>query len=67
MPEPLERPWLKAQVGDRYSVPRPRVRPLYALLTDSAKLHPKDRCLHYQGRDFTYAEVDDLSSRFASA
>ncbi|MDG6982589.1 MAG: long-chain fatty acid--CoA ligase [Nitrososphaerota archaeon] len=67
MQETLERPWLKAKVGERYSVPRPRVRPLYALLTDSAKLHPENRCLHYQGRDFTYAEVDDLSSRFASA
>ncbi|MDG6913920.1 MAG: long-chain fatty acid--CoA ligase [Nitrososphaerota archaeon] len=67
MQELLERPWLKAQVGERYSVPRPKVRPLYALLSDSAALHPGNRCLHYQGRDFTYAEVDDLSSRFASA
>ena len=58
---------MNAKVGARYSAPRPEVRPLYSLLTDSAKLHPENRCLHYQGRDFTYAEVDDISSRFASA
>ena len=54
-------------MGSRYSLSRPEVRPLYALLTDSARLHPQNRCLHYQGRDFTYAEVDEVSSRFASA
>jgi long-chain acyl-CoA synthetase len=61
------RPWLKAKVGERYGLPRPEPRPLYALLTDSAKAHPGNRCIHYQGRDFTYSEVDEVSSRFASA
>ena len=62
-----DRPWLKADVGGRYAVPRPEQRPLYRLLTDSARSHPGNRCIHYQGRDFTYAEVDEASSRFASA
>lgn len=61
------RPWLKAEVGGRYSLPEPEPSPLYSLLTDSARAHPKSRCIHYQGRDFTYAQVDELSSRFASA
>jgi long-chain acyl-CoA synthetase len=51
----------------RYAVPPPEKRPLYALLTDSAKLHPQRTCIFYQGRRFTYAEADELSSRFASA
>jgi long-chain acyl-CoA synthetase len=63
----VERPWLKGQLGDRYGVPAPEERPLYAILTDSAKLHPNNRCIHFQGRDFTYAKVDEISSRFASA
>ena len=65
-PEATE-PWLKADVGERYRLPRPEPRPLYSLLTDSAMAHPGNRCIHYQGRDFTYAQVDGISSRFASA
>ena len=63
----VERLWLKAKVGDRYSVPRPQSRPLYALLADTAKARPKNRCIHYLGRNFTYAEADEISSRFAAA
>ena len=62
-----ERPWLNVQLDGRYSTPPPAKRPLYSLLTDSAREHPGNTCLHYQGRDFTYAQVDELSSRFASA
>jgi long-chain acyl-CoA synthetase len=62
-----ERPWLKVKLDGRYSIPPPDKKPLYSLLTDSAKLHPEKPCLHYQGRSLTYAEVDDISSRFASA
>jgi long-chain acyl-CoA synthetase len=61
------RPWLKAAVGERYNLPRPEPKPLYTLLTDSAKAHPGNRCIHYQGRDFSYAQVDEISSKFASA
>ena len=58
---------MKTQLDGRYSTPPPEKRPLYALLTDTAKKHPGNVCLHYQGRNFTYAQVDELSSRFASA
>ena len=61
------RPWLKTQLDGRYAVPPPEKRPLYTLLTDSAKAHPANLCVHYQGRSFTYSEVDEISSRFASA
>ena len=67
MQGPPDRPWLKVQLDGRYSFPQPEQRPLYALLTDSAKLHPDNLCIHYQGRDFTYSQVDDISSRFAAA
>lgn len=67
MQELEERPWLKGRLGDRYSQPIPEKRPLYALLADSAKRYPKNRCVSFQGRNFTYAEVDEISSRFASA
>ena len=62
-----ERPWLNAQLEGRYSRPPPEKKPLYSILTDSAKKHPNNICLHYQGRNFTYNQVDELSSRFASA
>ena len=39
---------------------------LYELLTESAKRSPGSPCVYYQGKTLTYAEVDDLSSRFAS-
>jgi long-chain acyl-CoA synthetase len=65
--ELAESPWMNAQVGERYHLARPASRPVYALLTDSARAHPANRCLHYQGRDFTYSQVDEISSRFASA
>jgi long-chain acyl-CoA synthetase len=61
------RPWLKSKLDGRYQVPPPDKRPLYALLTDSAKKQPSKVCIHYQGRDLTYAQVDEISSRFASA
>lgn len=45
----------------------PEKKPLYAVITESAKRYPKNISIHYQGRSFTYSELDDLSSRFASA
>jgi long-chain acyl-CoA synthetase len=42
-------------------------KPLYSLLTESASRYPSRTCIHYQGRDMSYSEVDELSSRFASA
>ncbi|MDG7010722.1 MAG: long-chain fatty acid--CoA ligase [Nitrososphaerota archaeon] len=67
MQQEAVRPWLKAEVGERYGLSPPEPRPLYSLLTESAKAHPSNRCIHYQGRDFSYSQVDEISSRFASA
>ena len=62
-----DRPWLSITLDGRYSIPPPEKRPLYSLLSDSARLYPKKTCIHYEGKNLTYAEVDDISSRFASA
>jgi len=45
----------------------PERKPLFSVLTDSAAKDPRRTCLYYQGRGFTYAEVDTISSSFASA
>jgi long-chain acyl-CoA synthetase len=37
------------------------------MLSESAKKHGTRPCIVYQGRTLTYSQVDDLSSRFASA
>jgi long-chain acyl-CoA synthetase len=60
-------PWLKSKLDGRYEVPPPEKRPLYSILTDNARRHPDKLCIHYQGRDLTYSEVDMISSRFAAA
>jgi len=62
-----DRPWLKVKLDGRYTIPPPDKKPLYSLLVDSAKLHPDKTCIHYEGRNISYSEVDDISSRFASA
>ena len=67
MQQLADRPWLKVKLDGRYSIPPPEKKPLYSLLTESAKHHPGKTCIHYQGRNLTYSEVDDISSRFASA
>ncbi len=40
---------------------------LHSVVEDSARLHPSKVCLSYQGRNFSYGELDDLASRFAAA
>ena len=67
MQQPVERPWAKIKLDGRYAIPHPDPKPVFALLTESAARHPNNRCIHYQGRDFSYAQVDEISSRFASA
>ncbi|HYA55730.1 MAG TPA: long-chain fatty acid--CoA ligase [Nitrososphaerales archaeon] len=67
MQQLADRPWLSIKLDGRYSIPPPDKKPLYSLLAESARLHPGKTCLHYEGRNLTYSEVDDLSSRFASA
>lgn len=63
----IERPWLKSQPAEVYSQEPPEVKPVFNLLTDSALRYPSKTCVHYQGRDFSYSQIDELSSRFASA
>jgi long-chain acyl-CoA synthetase len=65
----VERPWRKAwakhviERGD--SLPEPR--PLFELVSATAARDPKKTCIRFQGASLTYAQLDDLSSRFASA
>ena len=67
MQQLAERPWLKIKLDGRYAIPPPDKKPLYSLLVDSAKLHPDKTCIHYEGRNISYSDVDEISSRFASA
>ena len=67
MQQLADRPWLNIKLDGRYSVPPPDKKPLYSILTESARLHPGKTCIHYEGRNLTYSQVDDISSRFASA
>ena len=66
-----ERPWTRLQVQEQVRAgvvgASPEKKPLYAVVTNSAKYYPKNVSIHYQGMNFTYSELDDLSSRFASA
>ena len=67
MQQLAERPWLRIKLDGRYAIPPPDKKPLYSLLVDSAKAHPDKTCIHFEGRNLSYSEVDDISSRFASA
>jgi len=49
------------------SNPKPEVKPLYSLITDPAARFPDRPCAYYNGRVLTYNDIDDQSSRFASA
>jgi long-chain acyl-CoA synthetase len=66
----VERPWRKAwakhvvaEMGDG----PPEPRPLFDLVSATAARDPKKTCIRFQGASMTYAQVDDLSSRFATA
>lgn len=60
------RPWSRILEKIIPSSTRVEKKPLFSLLTETAKKFPSNVCIHYQGRSLTYAEVDDLSSRFAA-
>jgi long-chain acyl-CoA synthetase len=62
-----QRPWLKTQERATVAAPHPEKKPLYDLLRDSARKAPGRPCLYYNGRTMSYAEVDGLAARFASA
>ena len=65
----VERPWRKAwskHVLESVGEP-PEPRPLYELVSATASSDPGRTCIRFQGATMTYGQVDDLSSRFASA
>jgi len=67
----MEQPWTKFAEQERaragVSGGSVEIKPLYSVLTDSAKKFPRNVALHFQGRNFTYSEVDRVASKFASA
>jgi long-chain acyl-CoA synthetase len=63
----LERPWYKSWPEQLPKELDLKPEPLYSILTKGAARFGTKTCLRYQGRKLTYAEIDDLSSRFASA
>lgn len=62
-----ERPWSRVQRVATIPLGPPENKPLYSLLLDSARKHPSSICLSYNGRELTYADVADLSARFAGS
>jgi len=65
----VERPWRKSwakHVLERGDDP-PEPRPLFELVSSTAMLDPVKTCIRFQGATMTYRQVEDLSSRFASA
>jgi long-chain acyl-CoA synthetase len=63
----LQRPWLASWNGGALRTIGVGARSLQSLLEDSASRSPLSPCLSYQGASFTYSEVEETSSRFASA
>jgi long-chain acyl-CoA synthetase len=61
------RPWFKSRPKDLSEEYTVEPKPLYSLLTESAKKNGGKTCLRYQGRSLTYSEIDEASSRFAAA
>ena len=65
----VERPWRKSwakHVIERGDEP-PEPKPLFDLVSATAARDPKKVCIRFQGASMTYGQVDDLSSRFATA
>jgi long-chain acyl-CoA synthetase len=63
----LERPWYKSWPEQLPKEADVKPEPLYSFITKSAMRFGSKPCIRYQGRSMTYAEVDELSSRFASS
>jgi long-chain acyl-CoA synthetase len=65
----VERPWRRSwakHVIERGDEP-PEPKPLFDLVSAAAARDPKRACIRFQGASMTYGQVDDLSSRFATA
>jgi non-ribosomal peptide synthetase component E (peptide arylation enzyme) len=41
-------------------------RPIFAYLSHYARVHPEKIAIHYYGYEITYAQLDDMTDRFAS-
>jgi long-chain acyl-CoA synthetase len=65
----VERPWRKAWAKHVVEKVRelPEPRPLFELVSSTAARDRGRICIRYQGTSLSYGQVDDLSSRFASA
>jgi long-chain acyl-CoA synthetase len=64
----VERPWRKAWAKHVVEgVQEQEPKPLFDLVAVTAALDPRRTCMRFQGATMTYGQVDDLSSRFASA
>ncbi|MDA4115470.1 MAG: long-chain fatty acid--CoA ligase [Thaumarchaeota archaeon] len=65
----VERPWRKSWakhvIGIGDDPPEPK--PLFDLVSARAARDPKKVCIRFQGASMTYGQVDELSSRFATA
>jgi long-chain acyl-CoA synthetase len=62
----LQRPWLGSSQGGTPSTLAAAAKPLQSLIEDVASRSPDSPCLSYQGASFTYSQVEQASSRFAS-
>ncbi len=62
-----QRPWFKSWPKYLEKEVAVQPAPLYSLLTETSRKYGNRPCIHYQGKTFTYAELNELSSRFASA
>jgi len=62
----VERPWLASFPDGGLRKIGVDARPLQSLLEDSATRTPRSIALSYQGASFTYKDVEETSSRFAT-
>ncbi|MDG6925262.1 MAG: long-chain fatty acid--CoA ligase [Nitrososphaerota archaeon] len=62
----LQRPWMDSSQGGASRTLAVPAKPLQSLIEDVASRSPGNICLSYQGASFTYSEVEQLSSRFAT-
>jgi long-chain acyl-CoA synthetase len=62
----VSRPWFGSWPKDLLRELGLEAQPLYKLLENPSARTPGKTCLLYQGRSLTYAQVDELASRFAA-
>jgi long-chain acyl-CoA synthetase len=62
-----ERPWYRSWPSYLAKETDISPAPLYSILTKGAEKHRGKTCLSYQGRSLSYSQINELSSRFATA